>query len=388
MIRERVSTKGIIRDMEPEDEITALELTTGMVGMVNEIGVKRYLDAQSAWDKKFKDAMKAVSKHRKKQIASGEAEDRVRFKRLKEAVFTKDVDESEKNKVLNSPKWSWAWVVSGDENPPPSSIVARRDTVEARRLSKIADEAVEEKESSMSGNSLWTTIANVLTTSTDLAPPKSPIGTPFPNLEPSSPSRAGFRSYGLASTSSLSTSVSGDFVRIPRPSFGSLRVGRSKYVDANGDFITNRHSIVPDIPPALPSVGTMGRDDGFVKGALEGIAEVRVSEDMPAPPVKVPTPLGSSLAKANGDLKRIASGRSTPVKRKAVPPKLFEEAGVEPSQSPSTSQEAIARVSSSSKAAADAQYNSNSSPSKTNGVPISPPMPSSPVPAMTNGKAT
>src|SRR5262245_51409339 len=115
MIRERVSTKGLVRQMEPEEEVPALNMTPDMVGMVNELGIKRYLDAQNDWDKRFKDIMKAVLKHRKKQTVTGEAEDRVRFKRLKENVLTK-TDEEEKNKVLNSAKWSWSWVVSGDEN--------------------------------------------------------------------------------------------------------------------------------------------------------------------------------------------------------------------------------------------------------------------------------
>lgn len=62
----------------------------------------------------------------------------------------------------DSNTWSWSWAVSG-ENPPASSIVARRDTTEARRLARIADQSVAQEESKLSGNKLWNILANFLT---------------------------------------------------------------------------------------------------------------------------------------------------------------------------------------------------------------------------------
>ncbi len=59
--------------------------------------------------------------------------------------------------------WAWAWAIDGDERPPASSIVARRDTEEARRLSKIADLPIVGDEHHLSGNNLWSFIVNVLT---------------------------------------------------------------------------------------------------------------------------------------------------------------------------------------------------------------------------------
>jgi hypothetical protein len=47
--------------------------------------------------------------------------------------------------VLSSPGWAWSWVLDELENPPPSSIVARRDTEEARQLAGFADWAFEMK---------------------------------------------------------------------------------------------------------------------------------------------------------------------------------------------------------------------------------------------------
>ena len=49
--------------------------------------------------------------------------------------------------------WSWAWALDADERPPPSSIVARRDTQEAVELARIADQAVlAEEEGKVSAN--------------------------------------------------------------------------------------------------------------------------------------------------------------------------------------------------------------------------------------------
>ena len=63
--------------------------------------------------------------------------------------------------------WAWAWALDEDEHPPPSSIVSRRDTEEARRLAKIADQAVFMDENALSGNNLWSLIVDFLTITPD-----------------------------------------------------------------------------------------------------------------------------------------------------------------------------------------------------------------------------
>ena len=173
-IRQRISTKGIVRLMEPESQLKALTMPVGTVGMINELSAQRYLEAQDVWDKRFKDTLKAISKQRQRNLEHSEIEDKARLDRLKESAPFQKGDTDEMNKVLNSTNWSWAWVLAGDENPPPAALVARRDTAEARRLSKIADEAVEEKEQLLSGNNLWTIIVNTLTKGPDAAPCRSP----------------------------------------------------------------------------------------------------------------------------------------------------------------------------------------------------------------------
>lgn len=151
----------------------ALKVPVGTVGVINELSAKRYLEAQALLDKKFKDTLKTISKQRHKNLEHSHVEDKARLNRLKESAPFQKGDTDEMNKVLNSANWSWAWVLAGDENPPPAALVARRDTAEARRLSKIADEAVEEKGRALSGNNLWTMIVNTLTKGPDTTPRRS-----------------------------------------------------------------------------------------------------------------------------------------------------------------------------------------------------------------------
>ncbi|KAG9079465.1 hypothetical protein FS749_008511, partial [Ceratobasidium sp. UAMH 11750] len=51
-------------------------------------------------------------------------------------------------------------------NPPPSSIVSRRDTAEARQLAVCADRYLD-GESKMSGNNLWSVVVDFLTQTPD-----------------------------------------------------------------------------------------------------------------------------------------------------------------------------------------------------------------------------
>ena len=76
------------------------------------------------------------------------------------------------NNVLDSPRlqkvtagsWNWSWALDEDEHPPPSSIVSRRDTWEARQLARIADIMPEH---TISGNKLWQHLVTFLTVTPD-----------------------------------------------------------------------------------------------------------------------------------------------------------------------------------------------------------------------------
>ena len=74
----------------------------------------------------------------------------------------KSNDETEKRKesVVLSPLWGWAWALDEEEDPPPSSIVSRRDT---GKLAEVADQAVLGENHTISGNNLWSFVINFLT---------------------------------------------------------------------------------------------------------------------------------------------------------------------------------------------------------------------------------
>jgi len=205
MIRERVSTKGVLRPLEDEAKLDGCTLPLDEIGVFNEKSVRRYLKGQKAWEKKFSGLAKSIDKTRNKNLALAKTRDlqilqrletrlqkaeagpsRVKMIEAPPVVITdddatpsspthplpsndaesEDLSHIQAHQVLGSRQWSWGWALDG-ENPPPSSIVARRDTDEARRLGKIADKQLgsEESEHAMSGNNLWQIIMEMLTDS-------------------------------------------------------------------------------------------------------------------------------------------------------------------------------------------------------------------------------
>jgi hypothetical protein len=150
MIRERVSTNGVLKTLEPESALAGCTLPIEKLGLVTETGAKRYLEGQALWDKKYKDAAQKVIRDRERhlKLAKNHARkvmDRIQHKldavRAKEAEGvvggTKDAGEGPQvppdggddiRIMLNSPLWTWSWALQG-EDPPPSSIAARGDTV-------------------------------------------------------------------------------------------------------------------------------------------------------------------------------------------------------------------------------------------------------------------
>jgi hypothetical protein len=119
-------------------------------------GVKRYLEGRALWDKKFsRQAAKVARQREKKKPAPVGKRENVKVKTMvgrlqdrfdrnfrsstaaahtppgpgeKENATTTD-NNNDANVFLNSPLWNWSWALEGAEDPPPSSIVARRDTV-------------------------------------------------------------------------------------------------------------------------------------------------------------------------------------------------------------------------------------------------------------------
>ena len=182
MIRERVSIRGEIRPLESEDKLDACTMPFERVGVVNELAVRRYMEGQKKWNERYARVHKSISKRRVRNLDLAKSETVRNVEQLQVHLFEDSNDaEAQRSKGhrhifhktpgtpdvkeglrKTAASWSWAWAIDGDEHPPPSSIVARRDTEEARRLSKIADQPATEPDHRMSGNNLWSLLVNLL----------------------------------------------------------------------------------------------------------------------------------------------------------------------------------------------------------------------------------
>jgi hypothetical protein len=163
MIRERVSTHGVIRPLEPESDLDAFTVPDALIGTLSEQTIKRYIDNEENFQQKFAQTYKSVEKMRKKKLEHTEKESKRRFGGSSGSGGSPSGSHIRVREPQSS-VWGYAWAL-GDklENPPPSSIVARRDTEEALKLAKVADQAMMEGTSELNANSLWNVIMNVLT---------------------------------------------------------------------------------------------------------------------------------------------------------------------------------------------------------------------------------
>lgn len=186
MIRERVSTAGITRQLESEDDLAACKIPISHVAQLSEASVVRFLKTQRRFDQQFEHTIKSIEKSRRRNLSKAK-EDTIKRVTVLQQSFQKRADTMEEEdrsdtkiqmldlratqsrvkfdqRVLSSPGWAWSWALDEMENPPPSSIVARRDTEEARQLAAVADWATQDDHVHvMSGNHLWNIIQNFLT---------------------------------------------------------------------------------------------------------------------------------------------------------------------------------------------------------------------------------
>ncbi|GAA5922423.1 uncharacterized protein JCM15063_003299 [Sporobolomyces koalae] len=181
MIRERVSITGVVRPMEPEDEIQALTIDAEDLGLIKEGPVKRYLAGKAIWDRKFAKQQRKVNLHREKHLQKSIKEEAKRItRRAQEATKSKLQNGSKSSaaqdssssdnappRITESPEpyatpgakneTGGIWDLHG-ENPPPSSIAARQDTGEARNLAKT----LEEHYSRLNALALWSEVHDVV----------------------------------------------------------------------------------------------------------------------------------------------------------------------------------------------------------------------------------
>ncbi|KAK1220369.1 hypothetical protein PQX77_016860 [Marasmius sp. AFHP31] len=185
MVRERVSTRGVIRSLEPESELDACRVPHEMIGALSELAIRRYFAGHKKFDTKFASTIRAIEKHRRKHLERAKKDTIKNMNVLQNSLDREEQEVKEDGKssnikeaLLASSGWSWAWALDGDEHPPPSSIVSRRDTSEALDLARIADQAVLQDEgTALSGNNLWGFVSNMLTNLPDKQTKREKEGT-------------------------------------------------------------------------------------------------------------------------------------------------------------------------------------------------------------------
>lgn len=164
MIRERVSVQGLIRPLESCSALGAFGVPPDAIGQLSELTLRRYLNAQTTFDKKFSYTTAKIEEERRRNLEISR-EDTTRSIQLLQQSLLRD-DHSHSNKEfhggLSAVSGNWAWILDEGESPPPSSIVSRRDTAEARRLARVADQPGTKKEPAFSGNRLWAAIVEHL----------------------------------------------------------------------------------------------------------------------------------------------------------------------------------------------------------------------------------
>ena len=170
MIRERVSTQGIIRPLEPELELPAMQVPPELVGTLSEHAIRRYVTGHARLEKKFARAIRHVEKQRMRNIDRASRDTNRHIAALqhyldREGQQQQRRDGDDDDDVEAS--WNLAWALDADERPPPSSIIARRDTEEALKLARVADKAVGASERALSANNLWSVVVGFLTASPD-----------------------------------------------------------------------------------------------------------------------------------------------------------------------------------------------------------------------------
>jgi hypothetical protein len=197
MIRERVSTQGVIRPLEPESELDAMKQPEDQIGIMSELILRRYLNALDRFNTKFASTIKQVEKHRRKQLELSKKDVTRNMAVLQNSAANAQSKQKgggtqekgiKEGLLPSSGSWAWAWALDSDEVPPASSIVARRDTTEARKLAMVADQHAGHEDHITSGNQLWQMLVQRLNASKSdekekevirHSEPKTPLGSRF-----------------------------------------------------------------------------------------------------------------------------------------------------------------------------------------------------------------
>jgi hypothetical protein len=120
MIRERISTQGIVRPLEHEDDLPAFTMNSNLIGVTPESVLQRYLAGKKSIEKKYASAIKKIAKQRARNI------ERARYKLAHRAAALRPYVSYGCYSTLSSPS-RLAWMLDASECPPPSSTVGRLD---------------------------------------------------------------------------------------------------------------------------------------------------------------------------------------------------------------------------------------------------------------------
>jgi hypothetical protein len=163
MIRERVSTQGIVRELEPEEQLSAFSISPEQVGTLPQAAIARYMTAREKMERRYKRVRARINEARERAASDASHHAFAQMTRLQHYLDRQPnegtISEAMRANLLGA-SWGLAWALDSDEHPPPSSIVARRDTKEALALAHIADQAIFADETSLNVNNLWGLVMN------------------------------------------------------------------------------------------------------------------------------------------------------------------------------------------------------------------------------------
>ncbi|POW15673.1 hypothetical protein PSTT_01904 [Puccinia striiformis] len=187
MIRERVALDGKIRPLEDEAELDILKISPEELGVIKDGPLRRWAEGRKIWDRKFmrrykkiqvqrehhiKRSNKRVKEALKKQSEPPHPRKKSQKKKPSQKLSSAPVEATEPDTTnptdvsqtasatatgdetiaaqpsqhdpsaptVESPGVRFGWTLPDDENPPPSSLAARKDTSEALKLDKVLEQ--------------------------------------------------------------------------------------------------------------------------------------------------------------------------------------------------------------------------------------------------------
>lgn len=290
MIRERVSTQGVIRPLEPASELPAMQMDEEQIGQVSGSAVYRHLETYNHFQVKYAPTITSLKKSA--QLHASQPHPPILFPKVLTAVdekflnYDKTAYGVKEGLMINAGMFTWARIgaaagnrAAGSENgqvvevaimdddeeiPPPSSITAKRSLAEAKRLARSADHAMYEHEQRVSGNRLWSSLINFFTV--------NPEGREAKILKQLEKGKEKEKISGLpldagglpslvgtdSSTAAASTESEGSIAPASRKDSQGSRISRmltKSFRRMSSRSRSRPRKLTPDQPPPLPSRG-------------------------------------------------------------------------------------------------------------------------------------